>query len=187
MIDSILDFANQSAAISEILPPLIRWSISLVIAFAFSIPLMLVAWLLAWSSTPMIKALIARSRVWQSVTGEAALQCSNRAAEAMKAKPDNQTFIPLNVPLEYTKPVELGSLENAIKQLGDVLKRSPDLKDRDPIDKQKAADELVAAIDSLNSSQSLVRTPQIPKVSEEDAISKFKKGGVDRFIDLYAS
>ena len=43
MIDSILDFANQSAAISEILPPLIRWSISLVIAFAFSIPLMLVA------------------------------------------------------------------------------------------------------------------------------------------------
>ena len=32
-----------------------------------------------------------------------------------------------------------------------------------------------------------MRTPQIPKVSEEDAISKFKKGGVDRFIDLYAS
>ena len=175
MFDQILLLADEASVISGLLPPLIKAGAFVVIALIAVVPLMLAAWLVTWASAPAVIRAKETLASWGAELGSSASQFFIKAREALKALDKQSGFIPLSEPLAAAAPPELIAVEESRDALKNSLDRAPTVAENSEATKQKTIAELNNVIDNLSKERDLVRTPRIPKVSEDDATAKLRK------------
>jgi len=176
LFEEISSFAEQSVAISPWLPVIIKTAFISMITLVTLVPLMFIAWLVHWASSPALMSAIRKFDSLALQASSLARKMFDRGSQSFHyLSSTNSLYIPLDEPNEVNRVTELVELDSAIERLQDKIDRAPDLAANTEATKQQTLDDLIENLDGLSRARDQLIMPSIPKISEEDATAKLRK------------